>query len=368
MKAFLEELRPRLGPKDSIDIITTMPNRYHSALAEARPLEKEGAVTIRRISLPGHQSGMFDQAYAYSHYFFGVMRYTWGHSYDLVFATTGRLFTGFLGAFISRLKGAGFYLDIRDIFTETIQNVSNSPVVKILMPVFHLMERFTVRSAWKVNLVSQGFQSHFQLIDPKKTFSIFTNGIDGEFIGIDYNLPSPYEKIAVLYAGNIGEGQGLEKIVPAAAKALEETHHFLVIGDGGAKGKLLEQLEAQEVRNVELLPPVNREKLLEYYRTSDVMFLHLNNYRAFERVLPSKLFELATTNKPIVAGVGGYAKRFIEENISDAYVFEPCQPEQCVRILRDYTPNPIDRSSFVDAFRRTAIMKQMAQDFLSYCH
>mgnify|MGYP006133455077 CR=1 FL=1 len=36
----------------------------------------------------------------------------------------------------------------------------------------------------------------------------------------------------------------------------------------------------------EVLPPVSRSELLEYYLEADIMFLHLNNIAAFQRVLP----------------------------------------------------------------------------------
>ena len=64
--------------------------------------------------------------------------------------------------------------------------------------------------------------------------------------------------------------------------------------------------------------------LLEHYRKADILFLHLNNFRAFEKVLPSKIFEYAATGKPILAGVSGYASKFLREQIVGVQVFNPC--------------------------------------------
>ena len=44
-------------------------------------------------------------------------------SYDLVFATSSRLMTAALGAWIARRKHAALYLDIRDMFVDTIGDV-----------------------------------------------------------------------------------------------------------------------------------------------------------------------------------------------------------------------------------------------------
>ena len=54
------------GPTDlKIDVITTMPNRYHSLNISALKYEDSTKVSIKRISLPKHKSGMFDQARAF---------------------------------------------------------------------------------------------------------------------------------------------------------------------------------------------------------------------------------------------------------------------------------------------------------------
>ena len=52
--------------------------------------------------------------------------------------------------------------------------------------------------------------------------------------------------------------------------------------------------------------------------------MHLNDYPAFKKVIPSKIFELSCFNKPILAGVSGYAAEFIKSEIPDTYVFKPC--------------------------------------------
>jgi len=53
------------------------------------------------------------------------------------------------------------------------------------------------------------------------------------------------------------------------------------------------------------------------------LFLHLNAHAAFEKVLPSKIFEYAH-GKPIWAGVAGHAARFIASEVPNAAVFAPC--------------------------------------------
>ena len=120
------------------------------------------------------------------------------------------------------------------------------------------------------------------------------------------------------------------------------------------------------MKNVDLMPPVTRERLLEIYNGSDFLFLHLNDYEAFEKVLPSKIFELATYDKPIIAGVGGYANKFITENVSNTILFTPCDVEAMVSGLQNYTYINEKRTDFIAKFSRDNINREMAKSILSY--
>ena len=74
----------------------------------------------------------------------------------------------------------------------------------------------------------------------------------------------------------------------------------MIIGDGGAKNILKSEINRLELKNVIIQNPINRKELQEVYKNADFLFLHLNDYPAFKKVLPSKIFELATFNKPIL--------------------------------------------------------------------
>ena len=52
-----------------IDVMTTMPNRYHSMDVDAPEFEEGNKVAIHRFQLPDHQSGMRDQAHAFINIF-----------------------------------------------------------------------------------------------------------------------------------------------------------------------------------------------------------------------------------------------------------------------------------------------------------
>lgn len=363
--ALINELS-RQGIKHwDIDVVTTMPNRYSSFFAEALRFEKLGPVSVRRIPLPEHQSGMRDQAVAFAGFARQVKRIASKKRYDAVFATTSRLATGVLGALIANRRNIPLYLDIRDIFSETIEDVlANSPA-RALLPLIRAAEKYAVGSAARVNVVSGGFLPYFRQRGLGNDFQVFPNGIDEEFLEKDFagNGAHGGRKV-LLYAGNIGDGQGLHRIVPELARQLGGEWVIRVVGDGGKRHDLEKGLQALGVVNVERLAPVPRSRLMQYYKEADILFLHLNDYRAFKRVLPSKIFEYAATGKPVLAGVGGYSAVFLEENVSNAAVFPPCDAAAGVFALKSLRLEHMPRKQFVTRYPRSAIVSKMVEDML----
>jgi hypothetical protein len=349
--------------EDTIEVITTMPNRYSSLKNEAEPYEKQGNLAIHRIAIPAHKNGFIDQIYAFSVYWMEVQRLVKNQSYDLIYACSARLFTGFLGAKIARRKSIKLYLDIRDILSDTLSDVIKNRLLKaFLLPIVTQIERYTVTSANHLNLVSEGFRNEFNYFKGPITF--FTNGIDKIFLETDFENKDVNHPLVITYAGNIGEGQGLEKIIPEIAQRLSGKYVFNIIGDGSTRYKLVSKLQELAVENVQIIAPVRRSELLRYYQKSDFLFLHLNNYQAFEKVLPSKIFEYGATQKPIMAGVNGYAKDFIQKHLPESLIFEPASAESFLEALRNFEPHVVSRELFTAKFNRERIMENMAEDLL----
>lgn len=363
--AIVNELARQAADSWDIDVVTTMPNRYITFSSPASRHETKDAVNIHRISLPEHQSGMYDQSLAFLKFAGEVKSHIKGNRYDAVFATSSRLATAVLGARIANRLHKPLYLDIRDIFAETLDEVLARSPLKLLLPLIKQAEKYAVKSANRINVVSEGFLPYFQEKGLRNNFSFFPNGIDDEFLSNSFRKETENSSPKVLlYAGNIGDGQGLHKIVPGLGQALNDDWLVRIVGDGGKRKDLEIDLQKKQVSNVEISNPVSRDALMDQYRQADVLFLHLNDYEAFKRVLPSKIFEYAATGKPLLAGVGGYAADFLKNNVSNASVFKPCDVNAGINALKSLDLNHITRSDFVDKYSRKIITEKMVKDIL----
>ena len=128
--------------------------------------------------------------------------------------------------------------------------------------------------------------------------------------------------------------------------------------------KLESALQQLNVSNVRLLDPVGRVDLLRLYTQCDYLFLHLNDYSAFEKVLPSKVFEYASTGKPVIAGVSGYARDFIENNVKGSVVFDPCSVDGFIQAFKALPKTMVQRDEFIEKYQRQNIARKMAEELL----
>ena len=229
-----KELKDQIGSDGFVHVVTTQPNRYSTYKTKAEVVESGKNYKIDRVKIPTHKSGLFDQAISFCVFFYNVIKLVRKEKYDIVLASSSRLFTAFLGRLIAKKNNAYLYLDIRDIFVDTLSDIfSKKRIIQIPAVAFlKLVESYTFANANHINLVSGGFKAYFSKYT-RPSFSFYTNGIDEEFLNKNTTKSKERSDVyTITYAGNIGSGQGLEKVIPQAAKLLGNNYHFRIIGDG----------------------------------------------------------------------------------------------------------------------------------------
>ncbi|MBV8041269.1 colanic acid biosynthesis fucosyltransferase WcaI [Pluralibacter sp.] len=111
-------------------------------------------------------------------------------------------------------------------------------------------------------------------------------------------LGLPEEKKIILYSGNIGEKQGLENVVEAAARLQHQPWLFVIVGQGGGKARLEKMVSERGGDNVLFFPLQPYDVLPALLKMGDC-HLVIQKRGAADAVLPSKL-----TN---ILAVGGNA-------------------------------------------------------------
>ncbi len=248
---------------------------------------------------------------------------------DLIVATSPQFFTAVSGRWLAFWKRKRWVMEVRDLWPESVKAVGamdTNPIISF----FEYLELRMYKSAWKIITVTDSFKE--QLVHERK---IKTSKIEVVKNGINTDLFVPMPKNATLlkelqlenkfiigYIGTHGMAHKLDFILDCANQIENKSIHFLFLGTGAEKENLLKQKENLGLKNVTLLPPVEKKQVKAYISILDIGLVNLKKSDTFKSVLPSKIFELAGMHKPILLGVEGEAKRLIEE-YGVGLAFEP---------------------------------------------
>lgn len=353
-----------------------MPNRYLDAKkVKTKKFEKidiKGKkIRIFRSQSIQHRNSFFLQIISFIIFVFSCIRWSFGlkNNINIIHATSSRFGTALLGFFLSSLLKVKVNLDIRDIFSDSLIVLSKKNLIlKIFTNFISKVEKYVFKNSHSITYVSKGFYNDLN-INSRKNILYIPNGIDKPFIQFsNYNIAEnskPEVPLKVTYAGNIGYAQGLHHTIPELAKYFDAQLQFDIIGGGNAIAFIKQSISEMELNNIEMIEPVDRKQLISFYKNSDILFLQLTSDKAFQKVLPSKIFEYSVFNTPILAGVAGNARDFILKELENSYIFTPNNLDeakfQIEQILRNYYH--LKRKSFIEKFNRETLMDNLS-DFL----
>lgn len=118
----------------------------------------------------------------------------------------------------------------------------------------------------------------------------------------------------IVFTGNIGEAQGLDLLVDAAAKLRETKVRWFLVGDGRAREKLEKKVAENKLENiVTFIGKVSEEEANRYIYFADCAYLSFKKNKLFEMTLPAKLQSYMACGTPILAAAEGESVRVINE-------------------------------------------------------
>jgi colanic acid biosynthesis glycosyl transferase WcaI len=224
------------------------------------------------------------------------LRLLWGAKPDVIICISPPFHTGLLPWLFSRLWRVPLLVHLQDLQVDAAQDLGMIQNQRFLKLMFRL-EKMILGKSTAVSTISEGMKR--KLIEkgiPSSKIVLFPNWVDAEQI---YPLPveqslrkelglSPEHRV-VLYAGNLGEKQGLEIIVEAAKHFVAQPEVvFVVVGSGGGKEKLQGLARTSGLSNIRFFPLQPYEKLSALLAAADV-HLVLQKRSASDLVMPSKL-------------------------------------------------------------------------------
>jgi glycosyltransferase involved in cell wall biosynthesis len=239
---------------------------------------------------------------------------------DVIVATSPQLLTALAGHWLSRAKRVPWIFEVRDMWPDSVLAVDAMREgfgVRLL----RRLEGFLYRSANRIVTISEALRD-----------AIAAKGIDKDKIGVVYNGVDPHRmsprdksprllqhfafegKFVIGYIGTHGMAQRLETVVKAA-KMLEEHDdvRFLFVGDGARRTALIKLADRLKLSSIHFHGLVTSTTVVEYIALCDAIVVPLRKSALFEGALPSKIFEAAAMERPIILSAKGIAADLVRE-------------------------------------------------------
>lgn len=299
---------------------------------------------------------------------------------DVVVGVMPPLQIGLWPILYSWLRGVPFVLHIQDLQVDAAVRL-NMLRSKWLGALLYRMESVFLKAATRVSTITSAMKQ--RVIDkgakPDRVW-LFPNWAEldrikpqeryNEFRTAQHVEP---DSILVMYAGNMGEKQGLEVAVRAAELLVDEADIcFILAGSGGARSKLEGLVKDLGIRNVSFLGVQPSEVLPQMLAAADI-HLVVQKREAADLVMPSKLTNiLAAGRASVVTADPDTALGMTVEENDLGIVAPPGDPtalaeairalarneerrRQCGERARAYADQHLDRDQILGRFERDLI-------------
>lgn len=259
---------------------------------------------------------------------------------DVIFVYHPPLTIGLPAFILSRLWRVPFVYQIQDMWPETLSATGMLRNPHILYWIGRFAQ-WVYEKAHSILVISPGFKRN--LLDkgvPETKIFIIPNWVDTKTyypaepdptLAVELGLANRFN---IVYAGNIGEAQGLETVIKAAAllRDLPEVQ-FVLIGDGIALPRLQQMALSCGLENVKFLPRRPATDMPKIYALADALLVHLKNEPLFHITVPHKILAYLGVGKPIVAAISGDAADLVR-SIGAGITCSPENPAALVAAVR----------------------------------
>ncbi len=267
---------------------------------------------------------------------------------DVIIGSSLHLFAGLAAYFLAKRKGAKFVFEVRDLWPQTMVDLGSYKRHHPAVWMMYKLEKFLYTKANKIIVIPPRAKDYISNLGVSNDKIIHVpNGICVEE-GSDndsQSLPTELEdeikklqsmgKFIVAYTGNHGVANNLEAIMHAARILLDSGYdniHFLLVGNGVQKEKLVKEAKEFKLTNVSFFNPVLKRQIPRLLSKVDATIILLKETGLFEKygASPNKLFDYMMAAKPIIS-VSVF--RDIIEKVNCGKVLPDTKPESILKAV-----------------------------------
>ena len=231
---------------------------------------------------------------------------------DIVIGSLVHPLAAYVGYLVAKKFKSIFYFEERDLWPQTLIDLGK---MSSKNPMIHLLAKIEVFLFGKAKRIIVLFDKAVGYVESKGVSKdkvlYIPNGFDIDRTSNSLRLTPEIEKIfskltnqtVAIYTGAHGKANNLDVILNSAKKIHTKNLpvHFVLIGNGPEKKRLKSRLENENIENVTMLDPVNKEMIPEILKRADVGLLPLVDSPVFKwGISPNKLFDYMGASLPVL--------------------------------------------------------------------
>lgn len=358
-----------------VHVLTGFPNYPTGVLHPDYPLrpyrrEQVGSVTVHRAPLhPSHDRSAVQRmlnyvSFAASSTVVGWTRLPRPDAW-LVYSSPA---TAAMPALLSRWpRHAPTCLIIQDLWPDSVTQSGFVGSGRVVAGIERVLNRFcswTYRQASGIGVISPSMRDILihRGVPSSKIFDT-PNWIDDEHV----SAISPDGRAALglpegrlfMYAGNVGELQGLDPLIEAFGHVPEA--QLVVLGDGVARERLQALAKTSRLDNVRFLGSLPSERVGAYIHASDVQIVSLQDTPLLRATMPSKVQSSFAFGKPVLAHAAGDVAALIDHQHAGV-VAPPGDLEGTVSAIRSLVSSTDPRLAEMGSNARALFEEQFSAD------
>ncbi len=285
----------------------------------------QGATVVRVPLVPRGQNNRVALALNYLSFIIsGCLLAPWkvkGQKFDAVFVyAPSPLVQAYVGLIFKRLKRAPLLIWVQDLWPESLtatNAVRNRGIVGLV--------RHAVRGLYKrtdrILIQSQAFRDPIErIVATHPQIHYLPNSLPEDPIATP---PTPQasalaaqirDGFSIVFAGNLGQAQGLQTVVEAANLLREHPDiTFYLVGSGRAEDALRQDIAGLGLSNVVLPGRFAASDMPVILSAASALLVSLRPDPIFSYTIPNKLQAYLATGRPILASLDGEGARILHQ-------------------------------------------------------
>lgn len=229
-----------------------------------------------------------------------------------------------VGVWLANRRKIPCYMYVTDLWPENFEYITGIHSKLIVTPI-EWMVKYLYKSCKKIFISSRSFVNSIKSKGIKEEKIVYWPQYAEDFYvhkkisEIDKNSIRIRQdgRFHILFAGNIGEAQGLDVLVDTA-KILKDNGRnnvlFCIVGDGRHKATLMENVERQQVSEMfSFYPRIPAVQIPDVFAQTDAALICLSKSDVFALTLPAKTQSCLACGKPVIVSADGEIQNIIEE-------------------------------------------------------